>query len=87
MQSEIGLRVRTRVSRDLGEPRAWNHDAARVNETAFECLDCGCVDRVGHAEIVRMNDQQLRVAWITKPFGDRFCRFLTTDLRDRKQRK
>jgi hypothetical protein len=87
MQSEISLRIRARVSRYLRKPGAWDHDAARVNETGFESFDRSDVYRVGHAKIVRMNDQQLCVARVTKPFGDRFCGFLTTGLKDRKQRK
>src|SRR5262245_57535336 len=69
MQTEVYLRICTRVGRDLGKPWARHHDAAGIHEARFQCFNCRDVDRVSHAEIVGMNDQKFRVTRIPEPFG------------------
>ena len=73
-------------ARKLRSPKARgrDHDAAGVHETTFECLDRGGIYRMGHAEIVGMNDQEFRITRVSESFGDRFRRFLTADFNERK---
>ena len=67
------VRVRMRLGEICGfeEPGAGDQDACGSNPVMFECFRSRAVDRVIHAEIIRVQDQQTRQGRIAEPFLDR----------------
>ena len=71
MQTEVCLRVAARVGGNLREPGARNHYAARRDESALERLDGRGVHGVRHAEVVGVDDKELRARRVAEPLGQR----------------
>jgi hypothetical protein len=69
VQSKIGLGVGSRISGDLREPRAGDHDAAGIDQPALERFDRRGVHRVGHAQVIDVDYEQLGVRGMAEPFG------------------
>ena len=67
VEAEVCVRVGARVVGDFGEPGAGNHDAARSDQAGVESLLGRGVNRVGHAEVVGVDDEELRVRRVAEP--------------------
>src|SRR5207302_826965 len=65
------LRVAARVDGYFGKPGARNHYAARRDEAALERLDGGGVHGVRHAEVVCVDDKELRARRVAETLGQR----------------
>src|ERR1051326_4288114 len=60
-----------RPLRHLLEPRAGNHDARRRHPSMLERLDDRAVDRMRHAEVVGVQNEQARVCRVAEAFLNR----------------
>src|SRR5262249_49274470 len=74
MQSEVRVMMRFRVVSDLREPRAGHHHARRVDRSRLQGFYRRGVHRVSLAQIVGMNNDQLRPGRISKTVRQRLRR-------------
>src|SRR5688500_10087592 len=79
MQSQISLRILSRILRDLRKPRTRHHDACGVDQTTLQSADRGGVDGVSHSEIVGMHDQEFCIARIPELLCQSLLRHLQRD--------
>ena len=70
MQSQIRIRMRPGVGSNLSDPGRRHHNARRRNGPFVERVEARRVDRVRGAEIVRVQNQQLRAGGIAQSLGD-----------------
>jgi hypothetical protein len=85
VQAEIEIGMRFRVVGDFREPRARHHDAGRVDETGVEGFDGRGIHGMRYADVIGVNNQQLRIAGVAKLFGKRLAVVLREKLRCRAQ--
>ncbi len=70
VQPEIRVRVRPRVSGDFADPRRRDHDARRRDRALVEPIEARRIDGMRGAEVVGVNNQELRVGRMAESFGD-----------------
>ena len=70
MQTEVGVRMRAGVGRDLRNPWRRHHYARRRDHALVERVEARRIHRMRGAEIVGVQNQELRVARITKPLSN-----------------
>jgi len=71
MEAKIGRRMSFCVIGDFRKPRARNHEAGGIDAARFERPDGGGVDGVGHADVVAVDNEQLRFTRIAEFFLER----------------
>ena len=70
MQAEIGVRMRPGVRGDLGDPRRRHHDARGRDGALVERVEACRIDGMGDGEIVRVENEELRVGRVAESLGD-----------------
>jgi len=69
VNTKVRLRVRTHIGNDLREPRAADHDTARIYEPALEPFDERSVHGMGNCHIVSVHDEEPCRLCVPKPLG------------------
>lgn len=69
MDAEIELWMRTRKGSGFGEAGARNHNTGGIDESCRQGLKACGIDRVGHANVVGMNNEKPRIRTVAEPFG------------------
>ena len=71
VDSEVGIRVAARECGDFGEPRADHENARRCDPAVLERLERGAIDRVRHAEVVGVEDQEAGIGGMAEALLER----------------
>src|SRR6266702_6345786 len=82
VEAKIELWMGFGVIGNLREPRARHHDAGRVDETGVESLDRCIVQRMSHANVIGVNNQELGIPGIAELFRKRIAVDLRTRIRE-----
>ena len=70
VEAQVEVRIVADIGRDFGEPGARHHDAARIDQALSQGMERRLIDRMRHADVVGVNDEQFGVGVITEPFGE-----------------
>lgn len=81
METEIGGRVGLCVVSNFGKPRTRNHETGGVNAARFESMKGSGVDRVGHSEIVGVDDEKFCVVGVAEFFLESLAGLLRCERR------
>src|ERR1700688_3300955 len=74
VQSKVYVRMRFGVIRNLREPGARDHQARGIDRTGLECFYGSRVDRVGFAEIVGVDNDELGAGRVAEAVCKSLCR-------------